>query len=178
MSRAYVIEPIGRETIARAYPLIRAVVPEVTEHEWSQINDQQRAGGTLRATSGQREDVVIARDAKGYVKALCIYAVRDHATYGRIIDVPILIIASAADAEGVAAALIHFLRDTCNRAICSGVRFWAFDREAWAHRLCPNHIARSDHGLFLPALTSDAGMTRAQRAPTINVGEAIDRFSR
>ncbi len=177
MSRTYVVEPIGPETIARAYPLVRAVVADVAEHEWEQITRPDDVG-RIRPATDEREEVIVARNAEGYVKGLCMYAVRDHATYGRLIDVPLFIIASAADAEGVAAVLIHFLRAKCDQSVCSGIRFWTLDREAWAHRLSPNHIARSDHGLFLPAVTSGAGMIKALRARTVDVAEAIDRFSR
>ena len=108
-------------------------------------------------TVGEREEVVVARNAKGYVKGLCIYAIREHATYGRLIDVPFFIASSAADAEGVTGELINFLRGKCDQSVCSGIRFWTMDRETWAHRLRSDHIARSDHGLFLPALASAAG---------------------
>ena len=112
-------------------------------------------------TVGEREEVVVARDAKGYVKGLCIYAIREHATYGRLIDVPFFIASSAADAEGVTGELINFLRGKCDQSICSGIQFWTMDRETWAHRLRPDYIARSDHGLFLPALASAAGIMKA-----------------
>ena len=178
MSRSYLVEPIGPETIARAYPLVHAVVPHVAQHEWSQINRPPGVVGHHPATDGEREEVIVARNAEGYVKGVCIYAVRDHATYGRLIDVPLFIVASAADGEGVTAVLINFLRDKCDQSVCSGIRFWTLDREAWAHRLSPNHIARSDHGLFLPALASSAGMIKALRARIVDVNQAIDRFSR
>lgn len=178
MSRSYLVEPIGPETIARAYPLIRAVVPDVAVHEWVQIARPHGVGGGRPATAGEREEVIVARNSEEYVKGLCVYAVRDHATYGRLIDVPFFIVASAADGEGVTAVLIHFLRRKCDQSVCSGVRFWTLDPKAWAHRLSPNHIARSDHGLFVPALGSDAGMMEALRARTVEVADAIDRFSR
>ena len=129
-------------------------------------------------TVGEREEVVVARNAKGYVKGLCIYAIREHATYGRLIDVPFFIASSAADGEGVTGELINFLRGKCDQSICSGIRFWIMDRETWAHRLRSDHIARSDHGLFLPALASAAGIMKALRANGLSVAQAIDRLSR
>jgi hypothetical protein len=178
MSRSYLVEPIGPETIARAYPLIRAVVPDVAEHEWWQINRPHSVVKGRPATAGEREEVVVARNAEGYVKGLCIYAVRDHATYGRLIDVPFFIVAGAADGEGVTAVLIHFLRGKCDQSVCADIRFWTTDRETWAHRLRPDYIARSDHGLFLPALASTTGIMKALRAHGITAAEAIDRLSR
>jgi hypothetical protein len=97
--------------------------------------------------------------------------------YGRLIDVPFFIASSAADAEGVTKELIIFLRGKCDQSICSGIRFWLVDREAWANRLRPNQIARSDHGLFLPALASAAGIMKALRAHGLSVIQAIDRLS-
>ena len=178
MSRGYLVEPIGPETIARAYPLIRAVVSDVAEHEWVQIAGPHDVVGGRPATGGEPEEVIVARNSEGYVKGLCVYAVRDHATYGRLIDVPFFIVASAADGEGATAVLIHFLRGKCDQSVCSGIRFWPLDCDAWEHRLSPDHIARSDHGLFLPALASGAGVMEALRARTVNVADVIDRFSR
>ena len=58
-------------------------------------------------TVGEREEVVVARNAKGYVKGLCIYAIREHATYGRLIDVPFFI-ASSATAKGWLGSWLSF----------------------------------------------------------------------
>ncbi len=71
--------------------------------------------------------------------------------------------ASAADGEGVTAELVGFLRSECDKSICSGIRFWTMKPEAWARRLPPKAIGRSDHGLFLRSLASAAEMERALR---------------
>jgi hypothetical protein len=129
------------------------------------------------AARREREEVVVARNAKGYIKGLCMYVVRDHATYGRMIDVPVFIVASAADGEGVAEDLIDFLMSKCDRSVCSGIRFWGLNPEIWAHRLRPDYIARSDHGLFLPAVAGAGGVMKL-RAQVLSITQAIDRFSR
>ena len=178
MSPSYIVEPIGPETIDRAYLLAQAVIPALSKHEWWQFCRLPDFTEGRPSTVGKREEVVVARNAKGYVKGLCIYAIREHATYGRLIDVPFFIASSAADAEGVTGELINFLRGKCDQSICSGIRFWTVDRETWAHRLRPDHVARSDHGLFLPALASAAGIMKALRAHGLSVAQAIDRLSR
>jgi hypothetical protein len=178
MSPSYFVEPIGPETIDRAYPLARAVLPALSKHEWWQFcRSPELAEGRPR-TVGEREEVVVARNVKGYVKGLCIYATRDHATYGHLIDVPLFIASSAVDGEGVTGELINFLRSKCDQSVCSGIRFWAIDGETWAQRLNPDYVARSDHGLFLPALASTAGIMKALRAQPLSVAQAIDRLSR
>ena len=176
MSPSCYVEPIGPETIDRAYPLARAVLPALSKHEWWQFcRSHDLAEGRPR-TVGEREEVVVARNVKGYVKGLCIYATRDHATYGHLIDVPLFIASSAVDGEGVTGELINFLRSKCDQSVCSGIRFWAIDGETWAQRLNPDYVARSDHGLFLPALASAAGIM--VRAHGLSVAQAIDRLSR
>ena len=114
----------------------------------------------------------------GTPTATSIYAIRDHASYGGVVDVPLFVAASAADGEGVTAELLDFLRTQCDRSVCSGIRFWAMDTETWSRRLRPEHIARTDHGLFLPALASVAGIEKALLAQGLDAAEAIDRFSR
>ena len=178
MSPSYFVEPIGPETIDRAYPLARAVLPALSKHEWWQFCRSPGFAEGRPATVGEREEVVVARNVKGYVKGLCIYATRDHATYGHLIDVHLFIASSAVDGEGVTGELINFLRSKCDQSVCSGIRFWAMDRETWAHRLRPDHIARSDHGLFIPALASAAGIMKALRAHCLSASQAIDRLSR
>jgi hypothetical protein len=176
MQNIYAIEPIGRRTIDRAYPLAQTVIPALTQHEWRQCCHSN--GRSSFDPEAEREEIVVARNVDGYVKGLCVYAIRDHATYGRVVDVPLIVAASAADGEGVTAELLEFLRTRCDHAVCSGIRFWVMDAETWSRRLRPEHIARTDHGLFLPALTSVAGIEKALLAQGIGAAAAIDRFSR
>lgn len=178
MTRSYLIEPMSPDTAAAAYLLAQAAMPALSKEEWRQFHDRRNAVEGRPAAFGEREAVVVARNAKGYVKGLCIYALRDHTTYGRLIDVPLFVVSSAADGEGVAEELINFLRGQCDRCICSGIRFWSIDQEAWTRRSAPDHIARSDHGLFLPALESAAGIIKALRAHCVTAAQAIDRLSR
>ena len=178
MSPSYFVEPIGPKTIDRAYPLAQAAIPALSKREWREFCHSHDVADGRLATLGGREEIIVARNAEGYVKGLCICAVRDHATYGRLIDVPFFIASSAADGEGVTGELINFLRGKCDQFVCSGIRFWTMDRETWEHRLNPDHITRSDHGLFLPALASTAGIMKAVHAQALSVNQAIDRLSR
>ena len=133
MSPSYVVEPIGPETIDRAYPLAQAVLPALSKHGWWQFCRSPDFAEGCPSTIGEREEVIVARNAKGYVKGLCVYAIREHATYGRLIDVPFFIASSAGDNEGVTGDLINFLRGKCDQSVCSGIQFWTMDREIWAH---------------------------------------------
>ena len=178
MTPSYLIEPIGRETIEKAFTLANAVIPTLSKYEWMQSCRCSSVAQGGCAARREREDIVIARNAKGYVKGLCMYAIRDHRTYGRLIDVPFFIVLSAAEGEGVVEELINFLMGKCDGFVCSGIRFWEMNRETWEDRHSPSYIERSDHGLFLPALAGAAGGMIALRAQGLSIAQAIDRFSR
>ncbi len=175
MRNAYAIEPIGPRTIDKAYPLAKVIAPDLLQLEWRQFC---QSSSEARFDAPEAERIVVALNAKAYVKGLCLYVIRDHTTYGRVLDVPFLVTASAADGEGVAAALVEFLRAKCDERICSGIRFWTMNSETWSRRMKPELIAGSDHGLFMPAVASAAEIEKALCAHTIGGAEAIGRFSR
>ena len=178
MSGSYFVKPIDPKTIDQAYPLARIMTPALLTREWRQFCHSREAPDVGRQMASDREDIVVACNAEGYVKGLCVYTIRNHATYGRLLDVPFFVVASAADGEGVATELLNFLRCQCDESVCSGIRFWTMSPQTWAHRSKPEHIARSDHGLFMPALASAAEIETALCAHSIGNLEAIDRLSR
>lgn len=178
MSPSYVIEQIGPNTIDRAYPLARIMTAALQPDDWRQFCHSFASWNAKRELAGEREEIVVARNAEGYVKGLCIYAIREHATYGRLVDVPFFVVASAADGEGVASAFLDFLLAKCDKSVSSGIRIWSMTPETWSLRLRPEQIARSDHGLFMPALASPGEIGGALCAHCIGNVEAIGRFSR
>ncbi|HLW92515.1 MAG TPA: hypothetical protein VKS78_14615 [Roseiarcus sp.] len=178
MSTSYVIEPIDSKTIDQAYPLVRATGPAPLLDEWRQLCRSFDWPSIDHDVKGDREEIIVARNAQGYVKGLCVYSVRAHSTYGRVVDVPFFVVASAADGEGVAAELLNFLRSKCDESVCSGIRFWDASPDAWGKRLNPEQIRKTDHGLFMPALASANEMERALCARGIGNFEVIGRLSR
>ena len=178
MPPIYLIEPIGPETIESAYRLANAVIPTLSKYEWLQSCHCSSVPEAHCAARREREEIVVARNIQGYLKGLCMYAIRDHATYGRLIDVPFFIALSAADGEGVAQELLNFLMSKCDRSVCSGIRIWEMSYENWEHRHSSTYINRSDYGLFLPALASTGEVMKPLRAHVLSVAQTIDRLSR
>ncbi len=178
MRKSNSIEPITLGAADRAYPLIRAVAPTVTLEEWRQFC--QGAASPLAADErvGRREQAVLAIDSRKHVKGLCIYSIGEHWFYGRLLDIPIFIAASVADAQGVGAELLQFLQAVGNRSVCAGARFWTIGAETWSRRLNEEEIRRTDQGVFVPALANFAQMENAESA-LMRAGLAlIDRLSR
>jgi len=79
-------------------------------------------------TAGDSERAVVARDSQGYVKGLCVHLISHHPCYGVLVDVPIFVVATAADAECVAEDLASVLLSKCDQSDCSGIRFWPVRR--------------------------------------------------
>jgi hypothetical protein len=178
MSASYVIEPISEKTIDRAYPLAKVIGPAFTLNEWREFCRAVELPRVRSEAPVDSEEIAVALNAQGYVKGLCIYSIRDHTTYGRLLDVSFFVAASAGDGEGVAAEVLDFLRSKCDQSVCSGIRFWTVGPDTWDRRLDPDHIRRTDHGVFMPALASAADIEKALCAHTIGPARAIDQLSR
>jgi hypothetical protein len=156
ISSGYSVKPITREAVDRTFPLMRAVAPALGLHEWRQFCQNIASPLSGHGQAGEEEEAVLAINSRGYAKGLCIYAIREHWFYGRLLDVPIFVVPSAADATGVGAELLQFLQTTRDNAGCSGVRFWAMGSESWDRRLNKNDIHMTDHGIFMPVIESVA----------------------
>jgi len=167
----YALKPMTAEMADRVYPLIRGVAPGLALEEWRACAGAF-AGGEPEVG---RETAVLAMNSAGYVKGVCIYAIRSHAAYGRLLDVPVFVIASAADAERVGAALLAALQAARETSACSGVRFWTMGPQTWTRRLDEDDIGRTDHGVFLPAIASRAEAEAALAACMFASPVVIDR---
>jgi hypothetical protein len=141
MSDRYIVEPIGPRTNDRAYLPVRACGFALTLSEWRAQANGARA--------------FVARNAQGYVKGLCIYSIRNDSRYGRLLDVPIFAVASAADPQIVTAVLVAALRSECERSRCPGIRSWPMTPDAWTRRQSPEAVG-TGHRLFLRPLASVA----------------------
>ena len=161
ISSGYSVKPITHAAVDRAYPLIRVVAPALGLHEWRQFCQDIASPLSDREHAGDREEAIVATNTRDYVKGLCIYSIREHWFYGRLLDVPVFVVASAADATGVGAELLQFLQTTRDNAGCSGVRFWAMGSGSWDRRLNKDDIHRTDHGTFMPVIESVARLEEA-----------------
>ena len=171
---SYIVEPIGPRTIDRAYPLARACGWPLTLLEWQAFCRSLRSATARDEAVGDGGRALVARNAQGYVKGLCIYSTRDDSPHGRLLDVPIFVVVSAVDPQSVAAQLVGALRSECERSECSGIRFWPMRPDAWMGQQSPEAVGRTDHQLFLRPLASAAEMEGVVSARTFRAAGAID----
>lgn len=170
MRMSYAIEAIGPWTIDRAYPVAAAAGFARTLDEWRAFCRSLKSPAAGQGKD--RELAVVARNEQGYVKGLCVYSIRDPSPHGRLLDVPVFAVASAADEGGVATELIGFLRSECNKWACAGIRFRRGRPDPWGGRL----EREPDDGLFLPAGASVAEMASAAGTHSILGAPTIDQL--
>jgi len=87
MPTSYSIAPISPETLDRAFPLLRAIAPALTQEEWRRHCRKLTTPLADNDPATSREETVVAVNSQGYVKGLCLYSIRDHWIYGRLLDV-------------------------------------------------------------------------------------------
>ena len=145
----YALKPLTPDVAGRIYPLIRGVAPALTPEAWRAYATTLTAG----PPDAEREEALVAVNPGGYVKGLSIFAVRGHWRYGRLLDAPVFVVASAARA-------------------CAGVRIWTMGPATWDRRLSADDVRRTDHGVFLPAL-ANAAEAEAALAACLFAGPAV-----
>ncbi len=153
----YSIEPIGPRTIDLAYPLVRACGYALMLPEWRAYCEAFQPPQS-RELARESERALVARDAHGYVKGLCIYSIADDPQRGRLLQIPVFAIASAVDGEGVASDLIGALISQCDRSLCSGMRFLPMGADSSKRQQSADAVGSR---LFLRPWPGAAQMARA-----------------
>src|SRR5271169_3723082 len=113
MSGCYIVEPIGPRTVGPAYLLARACGCALTLREWRALCQSLGSAPACDEGRGNGARALVARNAQGYVKGLCICSITDDSPCGRLLDVSIFVVVSAADPQRVTAELVGALRSEC-----------------------------------------------------------------
>ncbi|HEV7258394.1 MAG TPA: hypothetical protein VGN82_11480 [Bosea sp. (in: a-proteobacteria)] len=119
MERAYKIAPITTEQVDAGYLLVSPLDRRLDVARWRSYCE--KATSELGTAVG-RQQIVVATNPRGYLQGLCVHAVVKHLVQGAILDVPVFVVASAADEIGVAAALFGDLCALAERLDCAAIR--------------------------------------------------------
>jgi hypothetical protein len=139
---AYRIARLSSERIDQAYPLVNLLAPALGLDSWR----------TLCGTVMNRDrvgEVIAATNPLGYIQGICIVALRNDATLGRLLDVPFMVIASAADEAGVAADMLAYLKTLGRAESCGNLRIWTSEQDSWRRCLRERDLRPWDHGFLL-----------------------------
>ncbi|KPH77396.1 hypothetical protein [Bosea vaviloviae] len=146
MQQSYKIGRITAAQIDRAYLLVNRVAPKLDLDAWRAFCREILA---QKRQAIDRDDIVIAVNPAGYVQGLCSHAVRNHPFHGRILDVSIFVVTSAADEAGIAGSLLDHLKDLARQDACNTIRIWTLGQNDWSRPLRDRQIDQPDHGVLM-----------------------------
>jgi hypothetical protein len=151
MPFTYSIDHINPDQIDQAYPLVSLVAPTLDLDTWRALC---RNVADRRVRSPDLDDVIVAMNPPGHIQGLCVAAVRSRAGHGRLLDVPIIVITSAADEAGVAADMLAYLKALGEAENCASLRIWTSEQEDWSKRLGNLKSQFWDHGVLVPLISA------------------------
>jgi hypothetical protein len=174
----YAIRAMTHVAIDRSYALLGAVTNAPSSAEWRDFCKMVMSNSAYDAIVDGQDRIAIATDSREYVRGMCVYCVRDHLFYGRLLDIPIFVVASAADAEGVTIELLRFLEEVSLEQMCLGARFWTMDAGVWNRWRSERDVLGTDHGSFFPIAQSVADVVDVRAAWTRALPGLVERLSR
>lgn len=146
MRTTYNTSQISAAQIDQAYPLITRVSPTLELEPWRMFC---RAVVAHKSHPRDPDKIVVTTNPIGHVQGLCTTAIRGHAIGDLMLDVPIFVVASAADAAGVAADMLTYLKNVGRAEACACIRIWSLGRDNWTRQLSESEIRRWDHGALI-----------------------------
>nr|CAD6425802.1 GNAT family N-acetyltransferase [Rhizobium sp. Q54] len=104
---------LGAGDVARAFPMLQIVAPELDFATWKR----------LTATEVLRRKWAVARDERGYIRGLVRMHTVERANAGRFLDVPIFATITLLDQDGVSRDLLNFAKAFAWEEGCDAIRF-------------------------------------------------------
>lgn len=125
---AYSVRPITEADILPSQLLVERGGVGVTAEEWQIF---ARRIIEWRGATGLHDEVHVALDQGGIIKGLAVSQAIQSLLYGRTLDAPVFLTASATDEDGVIAALLDILSERARASGCRQTRIWSPGGQAW-----------------------------------------------
>jgi|GEM_PF-1458603 len=144
---AYEIGHIAPDQIDRAYALLRLAHPAVQPAAWRRyaLDVLDRPAGQAR-----HRQIIVAANSLGYIQGLSVAFIAELAS-GKALDVPVLIVVSAADEHGVRRELLAHLAARAAGLGCSQLRLWIQSSGNWHRHQLPDPAHDAPIDLLIPA---------------------------
>lgn len=146
MQPTYKVTRITNEQVDPAYLLVSPVAPNLNLDGWRTFCTEVLA---RKRHPVDLDDIIVAVNPIGYIQGLCVYAARWDTFHGQILDVPVFVIASAADEIGVAIDLLRLLKARAERESCGFIRVWTLGEDNWSRHLREHETDHSEHGVLI-----------------------------
>jgi len=168
MARNYVTARLGKDEIDRAYPLVRAVLPDFSMERWERyvatlgiagINGAGAKGG-----AGPRRHpggIMTVRNEDGYFYGLFCYQIDDDPLHGRVMRVETFVALEFLDGEGAAGALLDAMESIAVGEECRAIRA-CLHEPAILRDTRPSRVMRAfaEHGFAAESLDMSKRLER------------------
>ena len=148
MCPAYRVGPIRASQIDPAYVLVNRIAPLMSLEAWRR---HCRDSIARTADPGAGPEIALATSVPGYVTGVAISAPLDDIVRGRLLDVPLFAVISAADEAGVAKDLMSYLAVRATARGCRGLRIWLSGEAPWCGRMLEGLPVEAGRGVLVAA---------------------------
>ncbi|MBP2562466.1 hypothetical protein J2857_005257 [Neorhizobium galegae] len=123
MELDYKVGVLGAADVYRAFAVIQHVFSDLDLEKWK----------ALTATAELRNDWLVVKDARGYIRGLCYVFTRSRGVSGLQMEIPIFASVSLFDEQGVARRLFEFAKARAKLEACSMIHFWSGGSKKWSN---------------------------------------------
>jgi hypothetical protein len=156
MPASYHVHPIGTEEIDFCHLLLAAAGHDLTEARWREFAKRLIE---WRGATGLHDEIYVATDAHNRVRGLAVVQVVPSLLFGRMLDVPVFVTASAGDEDGVVQCLLDAVEDKARNAACAELRVWSQGGQEWKRATAGGNAEMAFAGLRLVLDQGGGGRT-------------------
>ncbi len=118
MDDSFIAKPLGQRQIDQAYPLVRAIAPDLAVERWRAYAAALIGSvDTPTAPTG----IMTVQNARGYLHGLFSYAIEEHLRHGRILGVENFVVLDLFDMTGPAETLLRSMDVLARGLGCSAI---------------------------------------------------------
>lgn len=119
MDGGFTAKPLGMRQIDQAYPLVRAIAPDLPVERWRSFATA-RIGAS--ATPGMPTGIMTVQSDRGYIHGLFIYAERDDLRHGKTLSVDNFIVLDLFNVADAASSLIQSMETLAKALGCVAIQ--------------------------------------------------------
>lgn len=115
MDDSFIAKPLGQRQIDQAYPLVRAVAPDLGVEQWRAF------AAAFLARREAPGGIMTVQNARGYIHGLYAFTVEQSLRHGRILAVTNVVVLDLFDMTGPAETLLRSMEGLARGHGCSAI---------------------------------------------------------
>ncbi|KAA0682970.1 hypothetical protein [Roseomonas genomospecies 6] len=118
MDESFIAKPLGQRQIDQAYPLVRAIAPDLPVEQWRAFAAALIGSADTPVTPS---GIMTVQNARGYLHGLFSYAIAEHLRHGRILAVENFVVLDLFDMTGPAETLLRSMDRLARSHGCAAI---------------------------------------------------------